>query len=93
MVDGRPPPLKNPPIHSKSQMGGIQDPKKAMGIKKPLGSGRELDANGNPIRKPRAKKQPKPAEEVQIFFRVRSKAESLENEIDPGFAPSPVPSY
>lgn len=45
------------------------------------------------MRKPRQKKQPKPQEDVQIFFRVRTMAEQLDNDfIDPGFASSPVPS-
>lgn len=38
---------------------------------------RELDANGNVIKKPRVKRTPRPVEEVTIYFRVHTLAEKL----------------
>lgn len=51
---------------------------------------RELDANGNPIKKARAKRAPRPIEEVAIYFRVRTMLEKLEQQqADAGFLPTP----
>jgi len=71
----------------------------AMAAKKSVGKSstgrppRELDANGQPIRKPRAKRAPKPIEEVSVYFRVRSLAERRAQEApDAGFPPTPQES-
>ena len=56
-------------------------------------STKELDVNGNVIRKPRQKRAPKAIEEVTIFFRVKTQAEKeVEDEVDAGFPPSPPAS-
>lgn len=90
-------PMRPPPLNVKNvtpRPPGTNNSESA-GAKKSVGKGagarppRELDANGQPIKKARAKRAPKPIEEVSIHFRVRTMAEKLKREaIDAGFPPS-----
>jgi len=84
------PPLKNVP---EQRMSGTQNseavakkPNKTVASRPP----RELDSNGNPVRKSRPKRVPRPIEEVCIYFRVCTLREKLsEKDIDAGFMPTP----
>ena len=75
MLDGRPPPLKNVPTRTP----GSGNPELKKQSSKPFSQKPkpELDAQGNPIKKQRTKRAPRPIEEVTIYFRVRTMAEKL----------------
>lgn len=51
---------------------------------------KELDVNGQPVKKARPKRATKLVEEVSIFFRVKTQAEKIAEDapIDAGFPPS-----
>ena len=58
-----------------------------------IGRPKEVDANGNLIKRQRVKRAPRPVEEVSIYFRVISVAERLrEQQLDAGFDPTPPQS-
>ena len=87
--------IKNVPI----QRPQAQTNPENMTIKKPqikdtkTRPPKELDPNGQPIKKPRQKRAPKPVEVVTIYFRVRTIAEKLKAlETDAGFPPTPPAS-
>lgn len=89
-----PPPLKNPPTQ---RQPAVQNPdsmaKKVMGKTAGVRPPKELDANGLPIKKPRQKRAPKPVEEIELYFRVKTQAEKIsEEQYDAGFAPTPPAS-
>ncbi len=92
MLEGRPPPLNVKNVTPRPP--GLQN-SESVNSKKPAGKSsmprppREVDSNGQPIKKPRSRRPPKPIEEVTIHFKVRSMAEKLKNEEqDAGFPPS-----
>ena len=95
MAEGRPPPLKNPPIPRSNSTAANAEP--ASSTKKSAGKASasarpkpEVDANGQALpKKARTKRPPKVIEEVTIYFRVKSQAEKLaEEQALAGFPPS-----
>ena len=78
VADGRPlAPLRNVPIPRQPSnvqaeaSSGKKTGTKSSATRPP----KELDVNGQPIKKPRQKRAPKQVEEVSIYFRVKSMAE------------------
>ena len=95
MAEGRPPPLKNPPIPRSSSTAANAEPgsstKKSAGKASATARPKpEVDVNGQPLpKKIRTKRPPKVIEEVTIYFRVKSQAEKVaEEQLEAGFPPS-----
>lgn len=85
------PPLKNPPNPLPRQQSNVSQSNKKneqKGIRQ-----KEYDANGQIIKKPRAKRAAKPIEEIEINFRVRTLAEkALVRSQNAGFPDTPPAS-
>ena len=87
--------VKQVPPRQPSTGPAPQSENAAPATKKSAGKGstsrptKELDANGQPVKKSRPKRVPKPVEEVVIYFRVKTLEEKhQEAVVESGFPPS-----
>ena len=84
---------KLPALKSQNLANAEKQAAKSAGKSSTAKPPKELDENGQPIKKVRQKRAPKPVEEVTIYFRIKTQAEKLaEENVDPGFPPTPPES-